>query len=216
MLSRDEISRVGSLCAQLGPSEYVAFSLASAHRTLPVYQAYAEQAHGLYGYGVTHDAVIGVWRLLRGRAGATAAGVGSQADIAIARATADREKIQELSDFGVPEALAVESISAALFALSAFRGSSSDYACKAAMSALEIDSVWAEADADRPDSSGVVDWAPLRRHYEQQARDLEALSNVDDPGISEALLGEIQFRAESEGLYYLNRMREAVSADSEQ
>ncbi len=215
MLSRDEISRMGSLCAQLAPPRFVAFSLASAHRTLPVYQAYAEQARGLYGYGATHDAMVGVWRLLRGRVGATAAEAGSQADVAIARATADLEKIQKLNDFGVPEALVEESISAALFALRAFRGSSSDDSYRAAMSALEVDSVWAEADADRPDSSGAVDWAPFRRHYEQQARDLEALSNADDSGISEAL-GEIQFRAESEGLYYLNRMREAVSADSEQ
>jgi hypothetical protein len=208
MLSKDEIDRVGLLCAQLGPSRSVAFSLAAGHRTLPVYQVYAEQARGVHGYGATHDAMIGIWRVLRGRPGATAAAAASQAEVAVARATADCERIQESNDFGVAESLAVESISAALFALNSFLASSSDDCYSAAMSALEVDSVWAEADADRPDSSGVVDWAILRRHYEQQTRDLEALLDAADSALTE-VLREIQFRAESEGMYYLTRMRDS-------
>jgi hypothetical protein len=172
MLSKEEIDRVGLLCAQLALPRSVAFSLASAHRTLPVYQAYAERTRGLRGYGATHDAMIGIWRLLRMRPGATATEAASRAEAAAARARADFEKIQESSDFGVPESLAVESISAALCAFNGFLESSSGECRNAAVSALEVDSVLAEADADQPDSSGVIDWAPLRRHYEQQVRDL--------------------------------------------
>lgn len=214
MLSKHEIDRVGLLCAELGPSRAAAFALASAHRTLPVYQAYSERSRDLRGYGPTHDAMVGIWRVLRGRSGATVAAAASQAAMAVARATTDREKLQELGSFGLPESLAVEAISSAIFALNSFLESSLDDCRGSAMSALEIDSVWAEADADRPDSSSVVDWAALRGHYEQQVRDLEALVGADDSGLAD-VLRDLQFRAESEGMHYLTRMREIISGGAE-
>jgi hypothetical protein len=209
MLTREEIGRIESACLEGDLTRILAFSLSSAHRTLPVYQVYAEVDSGLRGFGLIHDGFVGAWRVLRARPGASRDALAPRLEVAIRDGESDLETINSAENPGLAEALTVESISAATLALRAFLEGSRSGAFDAALGALEVDSVWAEAEAELPSADGVVSWEGLRRQYEQQLRDLTLLA----PGESDEQLvfRDLATRAEREGMPYLVRMRGLLS-----
>jgi hypothetical protein len=213
MLTSEEIGRIRTACGELALERVFALSLAAVHRTLPVYQAYGEAHAELGGYGLVHDSLVGAWRVLRARPGASAAELPPRLEAAIRGAESDLELINAAEGFGFPEALAVESISAATLALRAYLEGSRSGAFDAIVGALEVDMVWAEGEADRSGSEGEVSWDRLMTHYRQQLRDIAALYGVDESD-EKRLFRDIATRAEQEGMPFLVRMRELVSTET--
>ncbi|MFJ4833602.1 hypothetical protein ACIP79_27375 [Streptomyces sp. NPDC088747] len=210
MLTKEEIGRIEAACGELALERVFVLSLAAAHRTLPVYQAYSEAHAGLKGYGLVHDGLVGAWRVLRARPGASAVELAPRLEAAIRSAESDLESINMIAEFGLAEALAVESISAANLALRAFLEESRSSAFNAVVGALEVDSVWAEGEAERSGSEGDVSWDRVMTHYGQQVRDIDLLSGVDNSD-QNRLFGDIAMCAEREGMPFLVQMRKLVS-----
>ncbi len=211
MLTKEEIGRIEVACDELALERVFALSLAAAHRTLPVYQAYSEAHYGAKGYGLVHDGLVGAWRVLRARPGASVIELAPRLEAAIESAESDVESINVAHKFRLAEALAVESISAVAMALRAYLEESRNFAFNAIMGALEVDSVWAEGGAETQDAEGVISWGGLIAHYELQMRDVALLLSAGETD-EKLLFREVSMRAEREGLPFLVRMRELVSA----
>jgi hypothetical protein len=210
MLTKDKIDRIKAACDEMTLERVSALSLAAACRTLPVYQAYGEAHAELEGHGLVHDGLVGTWRVLRARPGASAVELAPRLEAAIRGAESDLELINTAEDFGLPEALAVESISAATCALRAYLEGSRSDAFDAMLGALEVDIVWAEGEADLSGPEGGVSWDRLMTQYGQQVRDIAALSDADDSD-EKRVFRDISMRAEQESMPLLDRMRGLVS-----
>lgn len=210
MLTKEETGRIEVACDELALERVFVLSLAAAHRTLPVYQAYSEAHYGLKGYGLVHDGLVGAWRVLRARPGASVIELAPRLEAAIESAESDVESINVAHKFGLAEALSVESISAVAMALRAYLEESRNFAFNAIMGALEVDSVWAEGGAETQDVEGVISWGGLIAHYELQMRDVALLLSAGESD-EKLLFREVSMRAEREGLPFLVRMRELVS-----
>jgi hypothetical protein len=213
MLTKEEIGRIEAACGDLALERVFVFSLAAAHRTLPVYQAYSEAHAELEGYGLVHDGLVGAWRVLRARPGASVIELTPRLEAAIRGAESDLESINTAEGFGLAEALAVESISAVTLALRAYLEESRSGAFNAAIGALEVDMVWAEGEAERPGAEGAVPWDRLMTHYGQQVRDIALLSGADESD-EKLLFRDVAMRAEREGMPFLVQMRELVSTST--
>ncbi|MFC5724372.1 hypothetical protein ACFP1Z_29885 [Streptomyces gamaensis] len=213
MLTQEQIDRVEAACQELPLERVFALSLAAAHRTLPVYQAYSEAHPKLRGHGLVHDALVGAWRVLRARPGASAVQLTPRIEDAINSAQSELHLINEADEFLLPEALAAESITAATLALSAYREGSRADAFNAMIGALEVDRVWAEGEADQGEHEGLVSWDRLMSHYAQQVRDIDLLSDIGESN-EKQLFRDVAMRAEQEGMAFLIPMRGIVSATS--
>lgn len=207
MLSTEEIELVRRRCAELSEAELTAFSLAAVHRVLPGYQVYGEVHAEIRGPGSAHDALVAVSRLLRGQGSVTREKVMPKVDKALTDLESDLAKIAPGAVFGLAEAVAVEVATAVSLALKGWKDSSAEDQFQAAMGALEVDSVWAEGTADE-----VVSWDRLVAHHQQQVRDLEELRSVDRADAS-GTFRTIAYRAEREGMPYLNGMELLVNSD---
>ncbi|WAL94673.1 hypothetical protein [Streptomyces sp. Je 1-369] len=210
MLTKEEIGRIETACGELALERVLVLSLAAAHRTLPVYQAYSEAHAELQGYGLVHDGLVGTWRVLRARPGASAVELAPRLEAAIRSAESDLESINRVDEVGLAQALAVESISTAILALRAYLEESRSGAFNAIFGALEVDSVWAEGEAERPGVEGNVSWDSLMTHYGQQVRDIALLSGADESD-EKLLFRDVAMRAEREGMPFLVQMRDLVS-----
>ncbi|MBB5121785.1 hypothetical protein [Streptomyces eurocidicus] len=213
MLAKEEINQIRSACDELALERVLALSLAAAHRTLPVYQAYSEAHAGLGGHGLVHDGLVGAWRVLRARPGASFGELAPRVEAAIRGAESDLELINGAEGFGLPEALVVESISAATLALCAYLGRSRNDSFNALVGALEVDRVWAEGEVGKSETEGVVLWDSLMTHYRQQMRDIAALCGAGDAD-EKSLFRDMAMRAEREGMPFLAKMRSLVSTAS--
>lgn len=209
MLTREQIGRIEAACGELTLERVIALSLSAAHRTLPVYQAYSEAHAELEGYGLIHDGLVGVWRVLRARPGASAVEIAPRVEAAIRSAESDLSSITAANEFGLAQSLVVESISATTLALRAYLEGSRSDAFNSIVGALEIESIWAEGEADQSGVEGGVSWGRLMTHYGQQVRDIVLLSGVDAPD-ERSLFRDLAMRAEREGLPLLVRMRELL------
>ena len=97
-----------------------------------------------------------------------------------------------------------------MIALRGFVDQSREVVLHAALGALEVDSVWAENEADGPESEGVVHWDRLAAHHRQQVRDVDALTEVVE-GNEGLVFREMYMRVGSEALTYVNVMRDLFS-----
>jgi hypothetical protein len=204
VLSTGEIDVIRRGCDELDETGLTAFSLAAVHRVLPIYQVYSETHRAVKGHGLAHDALVAIARLLRGEGGLTFEKVRSVADAAMEGLESDLSKIHGRSEFGLPEAVTVEVVTAVTAALNGWKNSSADERFQSVMSALEVDSVWAEETAGE-----TVSWDRLATQYQQQLRDLEALRSVD-PANATGTYMTVAYRSEREGMPYLDGMEELM------
>lgn len=204
VLSADEIDVIKRMCGELDDTGLTAFSLAAVHRVLPVYQVYAEVNTATRGHGSAHDALVAIARLLRGEGDLTSEKVRPSVDVALADMESDLSRIQGRSEVDLPEAIAVEVVTAVWAALSGWKNSSVDERFQAAMGALEVDSVWAEGTA-----AEVVSWDRLVTQYQQQVRDLEELRS-SDLATAAGTYRTVAYRSEREGMPYLDGMEELM------
>ncbi|KOV90009.1 hypothetical protein ADL03_01110 [Nocardia sp. NRRL S-836] len=202
MLSTGEINVIRRGCSELDNSGLTAFTLAAVHRVLPVYQVYTEMNKTVRGHGPAHDALVAIARLLRRKGGLTPEKVKPVVDAALAGLESDLSKINRRAEPNLPEAVAVEVITAVTAALNGWKTSSFDERFQAAMSALEVDSLWAEETAGE-----VVPWERLTTQFQQQVRDLDELRSVDSATAAD-IYRTVSYRAEREGLPYLYGMEE--------
>ncbi|GLU47105.1 hypothetical protein [Nocardiopsis ansamitocini] len=210
MLTSEEIGRIEKACNELTLEKVFVLALAAGHRTLPVYQAYSEGNVEMKGHGLVHDGLVGAWRVLRARPGASFLEVAPRLETAIGTAESDLEAINTAGEFGLAEALAAESILAAILALRSYLEQSRNGAFNAIIGALEVDMVWAEGEAERSNAEGIVSWDGLMDHYGQQVRDIALLSDVDDSE-KELLFRDVAMRAEQEGMHFFVRMKALMS-----
>ncbi|MCX2955425.1 hypothetical protein [Lentzea sp. NEAU-D7] len=204
MLSTSEIDVIRRGCGELDEAGLTAFSLAAVHRVLPVYQVYGEMVRAARGHGPAHDALVAIARLLRGEGGLTSEKVRPVVDAALAGLGSDLSRIHGQSKFDLPEALAVEVVTAVTAALNGWKNASVDERLQAATGALEVDSVWSEGTAGE-----TVSWERLTIQYQQQVRDLEELRSID-PTTAASTCRTIAYRSEREGMPYLDGMEELM------
>lgn len=157
-----------------------------------------------------HAAAVGIWRVLRGKSGASWAELGPRIEAAIREGESDLDRINNREEFGLLESLASESISSAMFALNGCMNYSRSDLFNAAMSALEIDSIQAEEEVEREGSVEVISWNGPRGHYRQQVRDLEELSSFDESDEIQ-IFDRIWNRVEFEGLPFMEKMRSLIA-----
>lgn len=207
MLTTEQIDCVRDACNALSLPRANALALAAAHRTLPIYQAYSEGPFGAKGHGVTHDAMVQAWRVLRGRPGVSQGRLGRKVDEAVGLAEKDLELINGAENFGLAESLSIESISTAVLALNAMDSGDRKSVFDALATAIEVDLVWAEWRDDV--TGGVVSSDDVSVHYGKQLRDINLLS--DTIGADENIMfRDLAMRAEQEGMPYLGQMRDLV------
>lgn len=206
MVLTEEIEFIRRACGELGQARLTAFSTAAVNRVLTVYQVYGEKHSDIRGHDRAHAALVAIVRLLRRQPGVTKERVERDVDAAVAVAEGDLALVRERPDFGVAEAVAAEAISAVLFALIGWRQSSVEDCFNAAMTALEVDSVWAEETAE-----DVVLWDELTSHYSLQVRDIGELSDGDESDELKRYRA-ITSRAEREAMLYMSRMEALFKA----
>lgn len=209
MLTTEQIDVLRGAGDRLPLERAIALALAAAHRTLPVYQAYSEGPFGATGHGLAHDAMVKAWRVLRARPGASMDDLLRTVDDAIELAEKDLGSIHDADDFGLVEGLVVESISAAMLALSSVVSCDRESAVGAMLAAIEVDVVWAEGQADV--DGGPVSFDEVVRHHRLQVRDVGLLSGPSEAD-ENILFRDLAMRAEREGMPYLVGMRQVMVA----
>jgi len=205
MLSTDELEFIRSACSRLTKDGRTSFAVATVHRVLPVYQAYSESDSEIRGYGLSHDALVEISRLLRRRPGATSELVERKIERAASALAADQLRVRGLDRYSLAVSLAEEVLGALSLVFKGWEKSDLESYVQASLMALEIDLIWAEGSSD-----DVVSWDGLITQYGWQVRDLKELAIGEKEGAF-AVYRSVAMSAEREGVSYLERMRSLVN-----